>query len=86
MALIFGTERVVDSSCGEYSCTNGTSDELVALTSDGIQDGGVGTGHETSKGGGAGEPEAFFNLQRPGEYILSEFSGTEEGRQLCRDL
>ena len=46
MHLILGAESVVDGGCHEDgSRANNTSDELVVLASDGIQDGRVESGH-----------------------------------------
>jgi len=48
--LILGSESVVDGGCRENgSRANGTSDELVVLAGDGIQDGGVEGGHGEGK-------------------------------------
>ena len=50
--FILGTEDVVDGGCPEdYSHANDTSNEVVALSGDGAQDGGLENGHEVGKAG-----------------------------------
>ena len=50
MALIFGTDHVVDSGCREdCSHANGTGDELSLLAGNGTQDSGIESGHEVGK-------------------------------------
>ena len=62
--LILGAERVVDSCCREDgSRANGTGDELSVLTDDGIEDGGVESGHEVRWGDRIRGHGVYFNPQ-----------------------